>query len=80
MIRNYLKLTRTSNINICKFLNFEKIILIISSKRIRELLDIRKEDEEISIMRKKKNFYTFLSESVSLSKKSEEKDQTKVID
>ena len=77
MIRNYLELTRTSNINVYKFLNFEKIILTMSSKRIRELLDVKKEDEGISIMKKKRNFCTFLSESVDLTKKSEEKDQTK---
>ena len=76
MIRNYLELTRTSNIDVCKFLNFEKIMLTMSSKRIRELLDVKKEDEEISIMRKKGNFCTFLSEDIDLAKKSEEKDQT----
>ena len=79
MIRNCLELTRTPNIDACKFLNFEKIILTMSSKRIRELLDIEKEDEEISVIRKKRNFYIFLSESVNLAKKSEEKDQTKAI-
>ena len=79
MIRNYLEFTRTSNIDVYKFLNFEKIILITSSRRIRELFDIEKEDEEISIIRKKGNFCIFLDESVDLIKieKLVKKDETK---
>ena len=78
MIRNYLKFIRTSNINVYKFLNFEKIMLTISLKRISELLDIKKDDEEISIIRKKRNFCTFLDEDIDLTKieKSKEKDET----
>ena len=51
------------------------------SKRIRELLDIKKEDKEISIIRKKRNFYIFLSENIDFTKieKSEEKDETKAL-
>ena len=51
----------------------------MSLKRIRELLDIKKEDEEISIIKKKRNFYIFLSENIDLTKieKLKEKDETK---
>ena len=79
MIRNCLELTRTSNIDVCKFLNFGKIMLIMSSGRIRELLDVGKEDEGISVMRKKGNFCIFLSGGVDLAEKPEEKGQTEAI-
>ena len=77
MIRNCLELTRTPNIDVYKFLDFEKTMLTMPSRRIRELLDVGKEDGGISVMRKKRNFYTFLGGGANLAKKPEEKGQTK---
>lgn len=76
MIRNCLELTRTPNIDACKFLDFGKTMLAMFPGRIRELLDVGKEDGGISVMRKKGNFCTFLGGGADLAEKPEEKGQT----